>query len=126
EITEHTMAVEYALAETGDIEKFVYAWMADDTTTQNSTDRIKGIAARRVVPHRSFAGMEIDENSNLRAFYLREVANTAGDSAFNLAPGALHVLPVKLTAFQDPTKTGKEFGFIDEQGVDSTHGFGRS
>lgn len=117
EVTGNTMTVATSLGQTGDLEKFSDAWGADPTTTAivgPPAGRKKGLAAEQTVPHLTVSVMEADRAGKLRSFWLREVARAAGDSAYALAPGALHLLPITWKAYGDPTKTKNEFGWIIE------------
>lgn len=118
EITGHSMTVDLTFSQVGNLELFKLAWMADPTTSVvvATSERILGLAAARVFITRSLVTTLLDRSNFMRAFYLRSVTNTAGDTAHALAPGALSELPVKLRAFKDSTATsGRAFGFIMEE-----------
>jgi hypothetical protein len=117
ENTGHSLTVTTNLAATGDIETFVLAWVLPTATTIVAgppEGRKKGLAAKRIVPRRSVAVMEIDEEDKLRSYFIRDMGNAAGDSAINLAPGALHVIAMTLRGFTKSAAADEEFGFIIE------------
>lgn len=112
EITGHSCNVQTNLAESGNIQAFTLAWMAQTSSTAISDGSKRGISARRVSIHRSLALVEVDDAGRLRVFYLRDVANTSGDSGYQLNTGSMHTLPLNLKGFQDSSKSNEEFGFI--------------
>jgi hypothetical protein len=118
EITGHSMAIETNLAQHGDLTAFQLAWMAGDTISVVATTKesILGFAATRTLTYRSLVIVILDKAGKGRGYYFRKVTNTAGDSQMSIGVGALHLLPLKLRAFKDPTAINERaFGFIIQE-----------
>jgi hypothetical protein len=116
-ITDNTYTISTQLAHVGDIEIFREAWLAADTTevVVTTSERIKGLAARRTVPRKSMAVATVDEADILRVFYFREGELEPGDSQLALTDDGVQVLPVTWRAFpKSSAPAQKEFGFIIE------------
>lgn len=116
-VTDNTYTIATQLAEVGNLDTFEEAWLAADATTVVTTteERIKGLAAVRVVPRKSLAVATVDEANIIRVYYFRDVELEGGDSTLALNESDVQVLPVTWIANPSTAAAaGKEFGFIIE------------